>query len=175
MESTEADRRRGRADGLRSRGRSDCPCAPLAAFGVSISRMSARRDVQEAGRNARKKRAGRARGHVTAIGADETVVRVKGEKAGVVADAAASEVLGLDVLVKRDTREKQDKAQDGQGGKSEYRMPNGFGAVRTDRICPRRPKSVPKRPAVSGTHARPPRPCRASRGAVTFPERRRNH
>ena len=67
--------------------------------------MSARRDVQEAGRNARRKRSGQARGRVTAIGADETVVRVKGEKAvvGVVADAATGEVLGLDVLVKRDS------------------------------------------------------------------------
>ena len=46
---------------------------PLAAFGVSVWR-----DVQEAGRNARRKRAGRARGQVTAIGADETAVRVKG-------------------------------------------------------------------------------------------------
>ena len=35
---------------------------PAAAFGVSASRMSARRDVQEAGRNARRKQAGRARG-----------------------------------------------------------------------------------------------------------------
>ena len=42
--------------------------------------MSARRDVQEAGRNARKKQAGRTRERVTAIGADETVVRVKCEK-----------------------------------------------------------------------------------------------
>ena len=77
----------------------------LAAFGVSISRMSARRDVQEAGRNARKKQSGRTRGRVTAIGADETMVRVKGEKAvlGVVADAATGEVLGLDVLVERDS------------------------------------------------------------------------
>ena len=33
----------------------------LAAFGVSVSRMSARRDVQEAGRNARRKQAGGAR------------------------------------------------------------------------------------------------------------------
>ena len=68
----------------------------LAAFGVSISRMSARRDVQEAGRNARKKQAGRTRGHMTVVGADETVVRVKGEKAvvGVVTDAATGEVLG---------------------------------------------------------------------------------
>ena len=39
-------------------------------------------------------------GRVTAIGADETVVRVKGEKAvvGVAADAETGEVLGLDVL-----------------------------------------------------------------------------
>ena len=59
-------------------------------------RMSARRDVQKAGRNARRKQAGRA---------DETVVRVKGEKGGrsVVEDAATGEVLGLDVLVKRDS------------------------------------------------------------------------
>ena len=49
------------------------------AFGVSISRMSARRDVQEAGRNARRKQAGDARGRATVTGADETVVRVKGE------------------------------------------------------------------------------------------------
>ena len=77
----------------------------LAAFGVSISRMSVWRDVQEAGRNARKKQAGQACGRVSAIGADETVVRVKGEKAvvGVVTDAATGEVLGLDVLVKRDS------------------------------------------------------------------------
>ena len=42
---------------------------------------------------------------MTAIGADETVVRVKGEKAvvGVVTDAATGDVLGLDVLVKRDS------------------------------------------------------------------------
>ena len=78
---------------------------PLAAFGVSISRMSARRDVQEAGRNARRKQSGQARGRVTVIGADETVVRVKAEKAvvGVAADAATGEVLGLDVLVERDS------------------------------------------------------------------------
>ena len=45
----------------------------LAAFGVSISRMSARRGVQEAGRNAAKKQYAQARGRVTAIGADEKV------------------------------------------------------------------------------------------------------
>ena len=78
---------------------------PAAAFGVSASRMSVWRDVQEAGRNARRKQAGRARGRVTAIGADETVVRVKGETTfvGVVTDASTGEVLGLDVLVKRDS------------------------------------------------------------------------
>ena len=77
----------------------------LAAFGVSVSRMSVWRDVQEAGRNARRKQAGRARGRATVIGADEAVVRVKGETAfvGVVTDAATGEVLGLDVLVKRDS------------------------------------------------------------------------
>ena len=75
-----------------------------AAFAVSVSRMSARRDVQEAGRNARRKQAGGARGQVSVIGADETVVRVKGVKTvvGVVTDAETGQVLGLDVLVERD-------------------------------------------------------------------------
>ena len=58
----------------------------LAAFGVSISRMSVWRDVQEAGRNARGKQAGRAGGQVRVIGAD----------------AETGQVLGLDVLVERD-------------------------------------------------------------------------
>ena len=75
------------------------------AFGVSISRMSARRDVQEAGRNARRKQAGGARGRATVTGADETVVRVKGVKkvVGVVTDAATGQVLGLEALVERDS------------------------------------------------------------------------
>ena len=78
---------------------------PLAAFGVSVSRMSARRDVQEAGRNARGKQAGGERGRVTVTGAVETVVRVNGVKTvvGVVADDATGEVLGLEVLVERDS------------------------------------------------------------------------
>ena len=77
----------------------------LAAFGVSVSRMSVWQDVQEAGRNARRKQAGRARVRATVIGADETVVRVKGETTfvGAVTDASTGEVLGLDVLVKRDS------------------------------------------------------------------------
>ena len=68
----------------------------LAAFGVSVSRMSARRDVQEAGRNARGKQAGRAGGQVRVIGVDETAVRVKGVKkvVGVVTDAETGQVLG---------------------------------------------------------------------------------
>ena len=45
----------------------------LAALGVSVSRMSARRDVQEAGRNARGKQVGRAGGQVIVIGAVETL------------------------------------------------------------------------------------------------------
>ena len=46
-----------------------------------------------------------ARGRVTETGADETVVRVKGEKTvvGVVADDATGQVLGLEVLVARDS------------------------------------------------------------------------
>ena len=42
---------------------------------------------------------------MTVSGADETVIRVKGEKAveGVATDAATGEVLGLDVPVKRDS------------------------------------------------------------------------
>ena len=77
----------------------------LAAFGVSVSRMSVWREVQEAGRNARRKQAGRAARTGDRHSADETVVRVKGETTfvGVVTDAATGEVLGLDVLVERDS------------------------------------------------------------------------
>ena len=73
----------------------------LAAFGVSVSRMSARRDVQDAGRNARRKQTGQARGRVRVPGADKTMVRVKGEKAiiGVATDAETGQVLGLEALV----------------------------------------------------------------------------
>ena len=63
------------------------------------------RNVQEAGRNVRKKQSARPRGHAVPTGADETSVRAKGEKAvaGVSADAATGEVLGLDVLIKRES------------------------------------------------------------------------
>ena len=77
----------------------------LAAFGVSVSRMSVWRDIQEAGRNARRKQAGGARGRATVTGEDETVGRVKGEKTvvGAVTDAETGQVLGLEVLVERDS------------------------------------------------------------------------
>ena len=77
----------------------------VAAFGVSVSRMSVWRDVQEAGRNARRKHADGARGRVSAISADETAVRVKGAKTviGVAPRAATCEVLGLDVMAERDS------------------------------------------------------------------------
>ena len=76
----------------------------LAAFGVSVSRMNAWRDVQEAGRNARGKQVGGAGGRVRVIGADETAVRVKGVKkvVGAVADAETGQVLGVEALVERD-------------------------------------------------------------------------
>ena len=83
-------------------GRSGCRRVLLAAFCVFVSRMNARRGVQEAGRNARRKQAGRTGGHVTLIGVDESMVRAKDEKA--VIDAATGEGLELDVLGRVDTR-----------------------------------------------------------------------
>ena len=67
--------------------------------------MRARRDVQEAGRNARRKQTGGARGQVRVTGADETAVRVKGETTAVdvVADAETGQVFGLEALLERDS------------------------------------------------------------------------
>ena len=67
--------------------------------------MSARRDVQEAGRNARRKQARGEGGRVRVIGADESAVRVKGVKkvVGVLTEAATGQVLGLEALVERDS------------------------------------------------------------------------
>ena len=72
---------------------------------VSLSRMSARRGVQENERNARRNLTGRTRGRVTAIGADEPAVRVNGEKTdvGAVKDAATGEALGREALAERDS------------------------------------------------------------------------
>ena len=63
--------------------------------------MSARRDVQEAGRNARKNSPVARADTCPETGADKIVVRVKYEKAG--AGAETSEVLGMEALVKRDS------------------------------------------------------------------------
>ena len=128
-ESTAADRPGGCAAlawalGLSPRSASRL----LAAFGVSVSRMRARRDVQEAGQNPRRKQA---------EGADETVVRVKGETTvvGVVADAATGEVLGLEVLVKRDS----DRFMEWLG---DFARDYGVGATVTDALIAYKPTKV---------------------------------
>ena len=69
----------------------------LSAFGESLSHTSVWRDVQEAGENAPER--------ASAVGADETHARMNGKKkvVGVVTDARTGQVLGLDVLVERDS------------------------------------------------------------------------
>ena len=64
---------------------------------LALSRMSSWRDVQEAG-------VGAMRARVEVLGVDETVVKLKGEKAvvGFVMDAERGRLLGIDLLVKRD-------------------------------------------------------------------------
>ena len=77
----------------------------LAAMGRELSRMSVWRDVQESGSGALSGWLSRARGQVRLMGADETVVRVKGEKTvvGFVTDAESGQLVGMDVLVDRDS------------------------------------------------------------------------
>ena len=77
----------------------------LSTFGESLSHASVWRDVQEAGENARRSLAERAPGRASAVGADETHVRMKGKKkiVGAVTDAQTGQLLGLDVLVERDS------------------------------------------------------------------------
>ena len=77
----------------------------LGALGSSLSRMSVWRDVQEAGSNSLNGWLGRAQGAVKVMGADETVVKVKGKKTvvGFVTDAQSGRLLGMDVLVDRDS------------------------------------------------------------------------
>lgn len=72
------------------------------ALGISLAKMTSWRDVQEAGLTLRL---GWHRwGSVAVIGADETVVQVKGQKMsiGFVVDPATGELLGLDLLVNQD-------------------------------------------------------------------------
>ena len=76
----------------------------LGALGCGLSRMSSWRDVQEAGAGSGRWMS-RAHGRVRVIGADETMVKVKGEKVvvGFVTDAASGQIVGMDVLVERDS------------------------------------------------------------------------
>ena len=77
----------------------------LAALGCCLSRMSVWRDVQESGSGALSGWVNRTRGRVRVMGADETVVRLKGKKTvvGFVADAKSGQIVGMDVLVNRDS------------------------------------------------------------------------
>ena len=77
----------------------------LSALGCRLSRMSVWRNVQEAGTNALRGWMGRSSVHVRIMGADETVVKVKGKMTvvGLVTDAESGELLGIDVLMERDS------------------------------------------------------------------------
>ena len=77
----------------------------LTALGCELSRMSSWRDVQEAGKLAMGECKGRVSERVRVVGADETVVKVKGEKSvvGFVMDAASGRLVGIDLLVERDS------------------------------------------------------------------------
>lgn len=76
----------------------------LGALGCELSPMSSWRDVQEVGSGA-SRWVSRARGRVRVMGADETVVKLRGEKVvvGFVTDAESGQIVGMDVLVERDS------------------------------------------------------------------------
>ena len=75
----------------------------LGALGCELSRMSVWRDVQESGSNALGGWLSGRRGRVRLMGADETVVKVKGKQTvvGFVTDAQSGQLVGMDVLVDR--------------------------------------------------------------------------
>lgn len=75
----------------------------LTASGCSIAKMTSWRDVQQMGVVLRQ-RMGRIRGRVEVIGADETVVKVRGKKVvlGFVVDVKRGETLGIDILAAQD-------------------------------------------------------------------------
>ena len=77
----------------------------LGALGCELSRMSVWRDVQESGSNALDGWLSRARGRVRLMGADETVVKVRGKQmvVGFVTDAESGQLVGMDVLAERDS------------------------------------------------------------------------
>ena len=77
----------------------------LSALGCDLSRMSVWRDVQAAGTSALGGWLSRDRGRVRLMGADETVLKVRGRRmvVGFVTDAESGRLVGMDVLVQRDS------------------------------------------------------------------------
>ena len=77
----------------------------LSALGCDLSRMSVWRDVQESGSNTLDGWLSRVRGQVRLMGADETVLKVRGKRmmVGFVTDAESGRLVGMDVLVQRDS------------------------------------------------------------------------
>ena len=77
----------------------------LGALGCDLSRMSVWRDVQQAGTSALRGWLSRDRGRVRLMGADETVLKVRGIRTvvGFVTDAESGQLAGMDVLVERDS------------------------------------------------------------------------
>ena len=76
----------------------------LRVLGVELSRMSSWRDVQQAGSSALRGWLSGVRGQVRVMGAEESVVKVKGVKTVVVfvTDAQSGQIVGMDVLVEQD-------------------------------------------------------------------------
>ena len=76
----------------------------LGALGCELSRMSVWRDVQEFGSSALAGWLSGQRGRVRLMGADETVLKVRGKRTvvGFVTDAESGRLVGMDVLVERD-------------------------------------------------------------------------
>ena len=77
----------------------------LTALGCQLSRMSSWRDVQEAGVGAMRALGRRVSGRVEVVGVDETMLKLKGEKvvAGFAMDVASGRLLGIDLLMERDS------------------------------------------------------------------------
>ena len=77
----------------------------LSALGCELSRMSVWRDVQEAGSNSLDGWLSKHRGRVRLMGADETVVKVRGRRmvVGFATDAESGQLVGMDVLAERDS------------------------------------------------------------------------
>ena len=77
----------------------------LGALGCDLSRMSVWRDVQQAGTSALGGWLSGHRGRVRLMGVDETVLKVGGSRTvvGFVTDAESGQLVGMDVLVERDS------------------------------------------------------------------------